>query len=376
MRKDEERPGESRASDPAWAIELERVARRFGEVSALDQVSLAVRSGEFFSLLGPSGCGKTTLLRLIAGLDLPDAGSVWIGGRDMARIPPHRRPVNTVFQSYALFPHLDVWHNIAFGLRMKGVPRAEQAERVGRIMEMVQVSNLARRKPHQLSGGQRQRVALARAIVNEPQVLLLDEPLGALDLKLRQQLQSELHDLQKRLGITFLYVTHDQDEALSMSDRIAVMNHGHIVQVGDSESIYESPRTRFVAQFLGSCNLIDGTIDGREGEAIVVRTAVGPLRLTSHPAASPPVPGQRCTLAVRPEKVSLAPRNGHLAANTLHAVVRDQVYSGAETQYLLSAADWSFRVCALNAGLNGRKYPPGSPVSALLPPESLIVLED
>jgi spermidine/putrescine transport system ATP-binding protein len=352
------------------------VVRRFGEVTALDQVDLAVCAGEFFSLLGPSGCGKTTLLRIVAGLDHPDAGSVFIGGRDMEQVPPHKRPVNTVFQSYALFPHMTVWDNIAFGLRMKGMARDEQRDRVGRVMEMVQIQELRHRRPHQLSGGQKQRVALARAIVNEPQVLLLDEPLGALDLRLRKQLQTELHDLQKRLGITFLYVTHDQDEALAMSDRIAVMNHGRIEQLGDSEFIYEHPRTRYVAQFLGSCNLIEGRVERQNGRHLTVQTPFGPLQVTARSNGVTPASGKTCTLAIRPEKLQVDPVNGQTPPNTLRATVNDHVYSGAEIQYVLRAQDWQFRTCALNSSAAPCRFKRGDQVSVSLPPDALILLED
>ncbi len=253
-------PSAAPASPGTFAIEAHNLVRRFGQTEALARVSVNIRKGEFFSLLGPSGCGKTTLLRLIAGLDLPDSGALKIGGRDAASIPAHKRPVNTVFQSYALFPHLSVHDNVAFGLRMKKIPAREIAERVERIMALVQITPFADRRPAQLSGGQKQRVALARALVNEPEVLLLDEPLGALDLKLRKELQVELSQLQRRLGITFIFVTHDQEEALVMSDRIAVMNAGKIEQLDGVEELYEQPRTRFVARFLGSCNLLEGCV--------------------------------------------------------------------------------------------------------------------
>src|ERR687892_21066 len=236
-------------------VELVDLVKRFGDVTAVDGISLDISPGEFFSLLGPSGCGKTTTLRMIAGFERPDAGRILLDGRDMAQTPPHKRPVNTVFQSYALFPHLNVRDNVAFGLRMKRMPREQIEERVRGIMELGRISELAARKPSELSGGQRQRVALARALVNEPEVLLLDEPLGALDLKLRQSMQYELKDLQSRVGITFVYVTHDQEEALTMSDRIGVMNEGRLLQVGDSRDIYEHPKTRFVADFIGDINL-------------------------------------------------------------------------------------------------------------------------
>ena len=231
------------------AIEVENLVRRFGTIEALAHITLTIRRGEFFSLLGPSGCGKTTLLRIISGLDLPDAGVVRIGGIDMRSMPAHKRPVNTVFQSYALFPHLNVYDNVAFGLRMKKLAKAEIGRRVRQVMELVDIAALAARRPAQLSGGQQQRVALARAIVNEPQVLLLDEPLGALDLQLRKQLQVELLTLQRRLGITFVYVTHDQEEALVMSDRIAVMRQGKIEQMGASAALYEHPAPALSASF-------------------------------------------------------------------------------------------------------------------------------
>ena len=257
----------------SFAVELDHVVRRFGQVQALSAVSLSVGSGEFFSLLGPSGCGKTTVLRLIAGLDLPDEGTVRIDGADMRGVPAHKRPVNTVFQSYALFPHMSVFNNVVFGLRMNRIPPADLLSRARRVMDMVEIAPLADRRPAQLSGGQKQRVALARAIINEPRVLLLDEPLGALDLQLRKQLRAELHGLQRRLGITFIYVTHDQEEALTMSDRIAVMNLGRIEQVGDPKELYERPRTRFTAQFLGACNLLEGNVQSR-GESFVCRISV------------------------------------------------------------------------------------------------------
>ncbi len=235
------------AAEQGIAIEVQELTRRFGSVTALDRVSLSIRTGEFFSLLGPSGCGKTTLLRILAGLESADSGQVRLEGEDVRHLPAHRRPVNTVFQSYALFPHLNVRDNVAFGLRMKRVAPTEIAARVARVVELVEIASLVERKPDELSGGQKQRVALARAIVNEPRVLLLDEPLAALDLKLRKQLQTELRNLQRRLGITFVYVTHDQDEALALSDRLAVMRDGRVEQLGDAPTLYQRPRTRFVS---------------------------------------------------------------------------------------------------------------------------------
>ncbi|HEY0550767.1 MAG TPA: ATP-binding cassette domain-containing protein, partial [Verrucomicrobiae bacterium] len=258
-------------------VEAAHLTRRFSDMTALNDVTLTIMRGEFFSLLGPSGCGKTTFLRIVAGLDSPDAGSLHLAGRDARHIPAHRRAVNTVFQSYALFPHLNVRDNIAFGLRMKKVPRSEMETRVRGVMELTRIADLAERMPSQLSGGQKQRAALARALVNEPEVLLLDEPMGALDLKLRKELQMELRALQRRTGITFIYVTHDQDEALSMSDRIAVMNEGRIVQLGSGQELYERPRTRFVAQFLGGCNLLRARIVQRNSADLLARTGLGDL---------------------------------------------------------------------------------------------------
>src|ERR671919_2469482 len=245
------------------AVELVGVRKEFGDdVVAVDSLDLTIEDGEFFSLLGPSGCGKTTTLRMIAGFEFPTEGSIRIHGVEMGLQPPDQRPVNTVFQSYALFPHMTVFDNVAFGLEMRGVERSELEARVRRVLDQVQLSRRVDAKPRQLSGGMQQRVALARALVNEPEVLLLDEPLGALDLKLRQSMQYELKDLQARVGITFVYVTHDQEEALTMSDRIGVMNEGRLLQVGDSRDIYEHPKSRFVADFIGDINLVDATFAG------------------------------------------------------------------------------------------------------------------
>jgi len=358
----------------AFAVELDHVVRRFGQIQALSAVSLSVRSGEFFSLLGPSGCGKTTLLRLVAGLDLPDEGTVRIDGADMREVPPHKRPVNTVFQSYALFPHLSVFDNVVFGLRMNRISPAELAPRARRVMDMVEIAPLADRRPAQLSGGQKQRVALARAIINEPRVLLLDEPLGALDLQLRKQLRAELHNLQRRLGITFIYVTHDQEEALTTSDRIAVMNVGRIEQLGVPEELYERPRTRFVAQFLGSCNLLEGNVQSRRDSFVSVHTTVGVLKVDSTSWEQTSTRRERLTLAIRPEKVVLNPVNAD--TNCLRARVEDLVYNGAETQYLLRSGRQSLRACLMNAHPGQPGLRVGDEISAHLPPDGLILLDD
>ena len=286
------------------AVHVAGLRKRYGDVVALTDTDLTVRSGEFFTLLGPSGSGKTTLLRLIAGFERPDGGRVELGGRDVTRVPPYARDVNTVFQDYALFPHMTVAENIGYGLQVRHVPRAARRERVARALEMVRLPGLGKRKPSQLSGGQRQRVALARAIVNEPQVLLLDEPLGALDLKLRQEMQLELLRVQREVGITFVYVTHDQEEALTMSDRIAVLNHGRIEQIGTPIEVYERPRTAFVAGFIGVSNLIE-----RDGRRVTVR----PEKITLLADGQPDPPG------------------AHVEAGR----VRDVIYAGVLTRYVV-----------------------------------------
>jgi spermidine/putrescine transport system ATP-binding protein len=353
------------------AVEFVNLSRRFGGVTALDQVSLAIAPGEFFSLLGPSGCGKTTLLRIIAGLDVPDEGTLRISGVDALGVPAHRRPVNTVFQSYALFPHLSVWDNVAFGLRMKRVPRPQIASRVQKILSLMEIEALAQRKPAQLSGGEKQRVALARAAVNEPEVLLLDEPLGALDLQLRKQLQVELRRLQRRLAITFLYVTHDQEEALVLSDRIAVMRNGRIEQVGEAQTVYEHPRTRFAGQFLGSCTLLDATPAGPGGNGPLVSTPVGLLRLDGAIPAR-----ERFTLAIRPEKLHLC--SDHAAGGENHVPVQIEqiVYVGSETHYELRAGPQVLRAEVMNAEAGSQAFRLGQEAVAYLPPAALIILDD
>ncbi len=360
----------------AGAVEIEGVRRRFGDFVALDGVSLSIRQGELFSLLGPSGSGKTTLLRIVAGLDLPDEGSLRIGGRDMSEVPAHRRPVNTVFQSYALFPHLSVRDNVGFGLRMRKVPASEAAGRVARALDLVQIAPLAERRPNQLSGGQKQRVALARALVNEPQVLLLDEPMGALDLKLRKELRVELLALQRRLGITFLFVTHDQEEALVMSDRIAVMRDGRIEQLGAAEDLYERPRTRFVSQFLGSCNLIEGRVAGRAGGALMAETPLGTLRASGN--GSEESGRERVTLAIRPEKAQLVPPGSpeDSGENRVPGVVKERIYTGSGTHYLVEAAGLTLSADTLNSHGGRQAFQLGDRATLVLPAESLLVLAD
>ncbi|TFE52943.1 ABC transporter ATP-binding protein [Streptomyces sp. ICN441] len=314
---------------PAPAVRLDGISKSYGDSHAVHELSLDIAPGEFFSLLGPSGCGKTTTLRMIGGFTDPTDGTVLLGGEDVTALPPNKRDVNTVFQSYALFDHLSVADNVAFGLKRKGVGRAEIRERVGTMLERVQLGGLGDRKPRTLSGGQRQRVALARALVNRPQVLLLDEPLAALDLKLRRRMQVELKQIQREVGITFVFVTHDQDEALTMSDRIAVMNEGHVEQCGTPEDVYERPSGSFVASFMGTSNLVPGTYRaGRiavdEGPSLPVGTRAGIAD------------GSRVHLSVRPEKIWLSDFEPGMVLAT--GVIRETVYSGATTTYLIELA--------------------------------------
>jgi putative spermidine/putrescine transport system ATP-binding protein len=307
------------AADEPPAVRVAGLHKRYGDVNALAATDLTVRPGEFFTLLGPSGSGKTTLLRLIAGFERPDGGSIELAGQDVTRVPPFARDVNTVFQDYALFPHMTVAENIEYGLKVRRAAKADRRQRVARALDMVQLGGLGERKPAQLSGGQRQRVALARAIVNEPQVLLLDEPLGALDLKLRQHMQRELLRIQREVGITFIYVTHDQEEALTMSDRIAVLNLGRIEQVGLPAEVYEQPKTAFVADFIGVSNLIE-----RDGRQFTVR----PEKITI--LADGPDPDGPDPDGPDPDGTA-APAGAHVEPGT----VRDVIYAGVLTRYVV-----------------------------------------
>ena len=315
------------------AVELSAVTKRFGEFIAVDELTLDIYEGEFFSLLGPSGCGKTTTLRMIAGFEEPTKGGISVDGDQMRRVPPYRRPVNTVFQSYAIFPHLNVFDNVAFGLRRSGVKGEELHKRVTDACEMVQLSGFERRKPNALSGGQQQRVALARALVNRPKVLLLDEPLGALDLKLRKEMQLYLKDLQHEVGITFIYVTHDQEEALTMSDRIAVMNEGKVQQVADPPTLYELPRNRFVADFIGQTNVFSGTVESVSGKRVTLSTPSGKVEATAREAEVEV--GSEAHATVRPEKI----RFGNEGDNVSTARIRQIVYLGVSTQYIAELPD-------------------------------------
>jgi spermidine/putrescine transport system ATP-binding protein len=327
---------------PHSDVRLERVTKRFGETVAVDDLSLDIQPGEFFSMLGPSGCGKTTTLRMIGGFEVASEGTVFLGDVDVTDLPPFKRNVNTVFQSYALFPHLSVFDNVAFGLRRRKVPPAEIRGQVAFMLNLVELPGYEARRPNQLSGGQQQRVALARALINHPQVLLLDEPLGALDLKLRKAMQVELKRIQSEIGITFIYVTHDQEEAMTMSDRIAVMRAGRIEQLGAPEELYERPATEFVAGFLGVSNLLDGEILGRDGDWLTVRLAEGTTVRTPAGTANG---NPRVRVGVRPEKLRvLALDDGAAGAagsevNTLDGVVLDASYIGVSTQYIIETVD-------------------------------------
>ncbi|HJL56351.1 MAG: ABC transporter ATP-binding protein [Arenicellales bacterium] len=283
-------------------ISFQNVSKHFGKVKAVDHVNFDIQRGEFFSLLGPSGCGKTTLLRMVAGFETPSSGEVFLDGEPMSVSPPNRRPVNMVFQNYAIFPHLDVRGNIAFGMRKAGLTRSELDQRIDEVLELIKLPGYGRRGADELSGGQRQRVALARALIKQPKVLLLDEPLGALDKKLREQMQIELRQLQQQIGITFLFVTHDQEEALTLSDRIAVMSEGQVIEIASPSQLYESPGSRFVADFIGSMNFFEGEISSQEGSTVRIQTqTLGDLS-AAYPAESSMV-GQRVWVAIRPEKL-------------------------------------------------------------------------
>ncbi len=315
-------------------LEIQNVTRRFGGFTAVDGVSLAIEAGEFFTLLGPSGCGKTTLLRMIAGFDLPDGGSIRLDGADLADRPPEARPVRTVFQSYALFPHMTVEGNVAFPLKMARTAADQVARKVGEALEDVRLTGFGKRYPHELSGGQKQRVAIARALVTHPTVLLLDEPLAALDAKLREEMQIELINLQKEVGITFVYVTHDQTEALALSHRIAVMNAGRVEQQDEPSRIYGFPRTRFVADFIGHCNLLSGPVaSNREGIVTVDVAGLGPVRAAAESTIAPGRPG---TIALRPEKVRIeAAAPAETPDNHYRGTVSDLLYMGDVTVYIV-----------------------------------------
>lgn len=338
---------------------IDHVSKSFGPQRAVDDVSLTVRQGEAFSLLGPSGCGKTTLLRMIAGFERPDSGRILVSGQDITTLPPEQRPVNTVFQNYALFPHMTVWENVAFGLRMSRRPREEIRSGVDRMLDLVRLSEHARKRPAQLSGGQRQRVAIARALVNRPQVLLLDEPLAALDLKLRQHMQMELNTIHEQVGTTFIYVTHDQGEAMSLSSRIAVLNSGRLEQVDSPASLYENPRSSFVASFIGDANFFTGVAQEfqHEGYVRVLIEGLGSPLVQSNGVVSS---NQPLRLMVRPEKISLTlarPPSGE-RVNAFRGVVEDIAYFGSHTRYRIRAGEHSILAQLQRSRFSGGEIDP------------------
>ena len=341
-------------------LSLQHISKNFGEGDVLRDISLDVERGEFVTLLGASGCGKTTTLRIISGLETPDEGSVILNGKDVTDLPPEKRPVNTVFQSYALFPHMNVEKNVGYGLRVRGMDKKAAAARISEMLELVQMGDYAKRMPVQLSGGQRQRIAIARALAPEPALLLLDEPLGALDLQLRRQMQLELKRLQKKLGITFVYITHDQEEAINMSDRIAVMRGGRFEQIGTPEEIYDEPKTRYVAQFIGRSTLLSGRVESVGRDTAVIRGACGGFTVDASRAKL--TVGETCELCVRTERmrVSSTPIDGF----NIPATVREARYAGGSVLTYLTLADGSEAVAtsegrladALEAGANAYLY--------------------
>jgi spermidine/putrescine transport system ATP-binding protein len=350
------------------ALGIRGVTRRYGETVAVRDVSLEVEPGQFLTLLGPSGCGKTTLLRLVAGFESPDAGSIWLSGRDVSALPAHKRPVNTVFQQYALFPHRTVFGNVAFGLEVRGTPRPEIERRVGAALELVRLAGLGARRVDEISGGQKQRVALARALVLEPEVLLLDEPMAALDPKLRQSMQVELKNLQERLGISFVFVTHDQDEALVMADRIAVMNLGRIEQVGGPEELYEKPRTRFVADFLGVANLLQAKVESATDRLARLRSDGGLAFDALQDGGYRP--GASVWVGLRSERISLTERAG----NVFEGTIDDEIFLGDWTDWRVRVGSSLLSVGEGNVLARGRRR--GDRVTLCFPPDAVLRLED
>jgi spermidine/putrescine transport system ATP-binding protein len=366
-----------------YAVEIRNVTKLFSskrgknteDVWAVKEMNLSIPRGKFFTLLGPSGCGKTTSLRLIAGFEQPTTGDVLIQGKPMTKVPPNSRPVNTVFQNYALFPHLNVARNVGFGLEIKRVMRAEREARVQEALELVQLGNMGNRKPSQLSGGQQQRVALARALVNKPSVLLLDEPLGALDLKLRKAMQIELKQLQVQVGITFIYVTHDQEEALTMSDQIAVMNNGVILQLGDPVTLYERPVNRFVADFIGESNFLHGKfLSSEAGKALI---QVDGAQVSVRDSDQSLFTGQEVMFTVRPEKVTLATHNLGVA-EAFTGLVQEVIYIGTDTRYLLKLASGQPLIARVQNGcqVERNEFQKGSQVRIGWRPEDAHILTD
>ncbi len=330
-------------------IVFENVTKRFGDFTAVNDLSLSIYEREFFALLGASGCGKSTLLRMLAGFDEPTSGRILLDGQDLRGIPPYRRPVNMMFQSYALFPHMTVEQNIAFGLKQEGMPKPEIEKRVAEMLRLVKLTQFAKRKPHQLSGGQRQRVALARSVAKRPKVLLLDEPLGALDKKLREETQFELMDLQQKLGLTFVVVTHDQEEAMTMADRIAILDKGQVMQVATPAEVYEAPGSRFVAGFVGNINMFEGKVAARNGAGVNI--AVGDTGMTIRSESGGDVPaGTQVAFAIRPEKIAVSSRQPAEGLNAAEGEIFDLAYLGDMTVYYVRLASGQvIKASSLNA---------------------------
>jgi putrescine transport system ATP-binding protein len=362
-------------------LRIDAVVKKFGLVRAVDQLSLDIRAGEFFALLGPSGCGKTTLLRMLAGFETPDEGRILLEGRDIAQVLPHQRPVNMMFQNYALFPHLNVRDNIAFGLKRAGMPRRDIAARVAEMVSLVKLEGLERRKPDQLSGGQKQRVALARSLARRPRVLLLDEPLAALDRKLRESTQLELIDLQRRLGMTFIIVTHDQEEAMTVADRIGVMDAGRLEQVATPRELYEAPASRWIAEFIGDVNLFEGEVESREAGRLAVATRDAGMIFVAEPRQ--PVGKTNVSVAIRPEKIKLSRRGpasdgaSPHAINRLEGVVTDVSYLGGLTNYKVRLGSGAVLRSSManTARLDLDAYHASQHVVAWFTPDDCVVLE-
>lgn len=363
------------ATDTALDVELRKVFKVFNGETAVRGVDLEIHQGEFFSILGPSGCGKTTTLRLIAGFETPSAGELMIRGQSMTNTPAYRRPVNTVFQSYALFGHMNVWDNIAFGLRIKKLGKAEIEERVREVLQLVKMESFANRFPGQMSGGQQQRVALARALVNRPAVLLLDEPLGALDLKLRKQMQLELSNLHQELGLTFVMVTHDQEEAMSLSDRIAVMNEGRIEQIGSPEEIYECPQTAFVADFIGDTNLFAGNVESIDRSTVTVRTAAGLKIVVQQSDMWNGITGDSVVVSVRPEKVYLNLYQPEVSVNCFEGRLKNIMYMGTHVHYVVELTTGD-QMTVRQANTGGSFPDPHTPIYAYWGTTDCLVLSD
>jgi putrescine transport system ATP-binding protein len=352
-------------------LRMEGLVKRFAETTAVDDVSLRIGKGEIFALLGPSGCGKSTLLRMLAGFENPSHGKILLDGRDITPLPPYERPINMMFQSYALFPHLSVWDNVAFGLRRQATPKPELIERVEAMLAMVKLSAYKKRRPHQLSGGQQQRVALARSLALEPELLLLDEPLGALDRKLRGETQFELKSILKRVGVTCVLVTHDQEEAMILADRVAVLDRGKILQVGSPKDIYETPNCRFVADFIGNVNLIEGTLAEDEPQRCVIETAYGRFHI-GHGISG--VLGMAVAVAIRPEKITLSDEH-YNAPNRFAATIVDSTYFGAISSYRARLdTGLVVQVSETNSERHGEVRRPESRVDVVCADDAIVVL--